>query len=156
MVKGLSLEQFLERNRIDADTWEKANIEWPTLQAIAYDHEAESAKLENSAELFAKVIQKFNGVHSVRWRVKDSEHLLEKIVRKRSEGNPKYTDITHENYFVQVTDLVGIRALHLFKDNCFEIDAAIKALWKPIETPVAYIREGDSDGLKKRFEACRS
>lgn len=152
MVKGLSLEQFLERNRIDVDTWEKANIEWPTLQAIAVDHEAEYAKLENSAEFFAKEIQKFNGVHSVRWRVKDSEHLLEKIVRKRSEGNPKYTDITHENYFIHVTDLVGIRALHLFKENCFEIDAAIKALWKPIETPVAYIREGDNDGLTRRFE----
>jgi len=152
MIKKLTLEEFLERNRIDSETWEKAKMDWPSLQAIASDHEAESANLESSAELFAKVIQKFNGVHSVRWRVKDSEHLATKIVRKRSEDNPKYTDITLENYYERVTDLVGIRALHLFKENCFEIDSALNSVWNPIEPTVAYIRDGDSEGMKKRFE----
>ena len=152
MIKDLTLEEFLLRNHIDAETWEKAKIEWSSLLEIGSDHEAESAKLENSAEFFAKEIQKFNGVHSVRWRVKDSEHLATKIVRKRSESNPKYTDITLKNYYEIVTDLVGIRALHLFKENCFEIDSALNTLWNPIETTVAYIRDGDSEGMKKRFE----
>lgn len=152
MVNNLSLEEFLERNRIDHGTWEKANINWTVLQSIAADHEAMSGNLENSAELFAKVIQKSKGVHSVRWRVKNPEHLLEKIVRKRAEGNQKYTDITLENYFEHVTDLIGVRALHLFKENCFEIDAAIRSVWTPIEKPVAYIRDGDSGSLKNRFE----
>lgn len=151
MIESLSLENFLERNRIDNITWEKADIEWATLQEIIDDHEAASANLENSAELFAKVIQKFSGVHSVRWRVKNSEHLIAKIVRKKSEGNPKYADITQNNYFDRVTDLIGVRALHLFKEDCFEIDAALKAQWDPIETPIAYIREGDSESLKSRF-----
>lgn len=151
VLNDLTVEEFLKRNRIDVDAWEAANIEWTTLQEIAKDHDAMSANLENSAELFAKVIQKFSGVHSVRWRVKDSEHLIAKIVRKRSEGNKKYVDITSSNYFERVTDLVGVRALHLFKEDCFSINAAIKAEWNPIETPVAYIREGDSEGLKNRF-----
>lgn len=152
MDTGLSLEQFLTKNHIDSATWDKANLEWEVLKAIAADHDAQSPHLENSAELFAKVIQKFDWVHSVRWRVKDSEHLLEKIVRKRAEGNPKYSDITLDNYFERVTDLVGVRALHLFKENCFDIDAALKSTWTPIETPLAYIREGDSGGLKARFQ----
>ena len=152
MMKNLSLEDFLNRNRINRVTWEKAKLDWPTLQAIATDHEQQSVNLESSAELFAKMIQKFNGVHSVRWRVKNAEHLAEKIVRKRSDGNQKYKDITLENYFECVTDLVGIRALHLFKESCFEINTAIKSHWHSIETTVAYIREGDSDALKKRFE----
>lgn len=152
MIKNLTLEEFLLRNRIDNETWEKANIDWPLLQAIAIDHEAEYANLESSAELFAKVIQKFNGVHSVRWRVKDSEHLAAKIVRKKSEGNSKYTDISLQNYYEIVTDLVGIRALHLFKENCFEIDSALNAVWNPIEPTVAYIRDGDSEDMKKRFK----
>jgi len=153
MFKSLSLENFLDKNRITSETWEKANIAWPLFQAIAADHEAESVNLENTAELFAKVIQKFVGVHSVRWRVKDSEHLIEKIIRKRAEGKEKYLDINQENYFECVTDLVGIRALHLFTENCFEIDSSIKAVWKPIETAIAYIREGDSENLKNRFKA---
>ena len=152
MIKDLTLETFLERNNIDDEAWKKANIEWSTLQEIACDHEAECARLENSAELFAKEIQKFHGVHSVRWRVKDSEHLIEKIVRKRSEGNEKYKDISRQNYFELVTDLVGVRALHLFKADCFGIDAALKAVWNPIEVTVAYIREGDSEDLRRRFE----
>lgn len=152
MDKGLSLNEFLAKNHIDRTTWDKANVEWETLQAIAADHDAQSPHLESSAELFAKVIQKFDWVHSVRWRVKDSAHLLEKIVRKRAEGSPKYLDITLDNYFERVTDLVGVRALHLFKSNCFDIDAALKSTWVPIETPVAYIREGDSGVLKARFQ----
>ena len=153
MVNDLSLEEFLEKNHIDSASWEKADIAWPILQAIASDHERASANLEDSAEFFAKVIQKFKGVHSVRWRVKDSEHLLAKIVRKRAEENLKYSDITQENYFERVTDLVGVRALHLFKVDCFEIDVALKAVWVPVETPLAYIREGDSESLKNRFAA---
>lgn len=46
MIKDLTLEEFLLRNHIDAETWEKAKIEWSSLQEIGSDHEAESAKLE--------------------------------------------------------------------------------------------------------------
>lgn len=151
MDKGLLLDQFLIRNRIDKTIWDKANIKWETLQEIACDHDAQSAHLESSAEFFTKIIQKFQGVHSVRWRVKNSEHLLKKIIRKRSEENLKYSDITPDNYFECITDLIGVRALHLFKENCFEIDCALKSVWTPNETPVAYIREGDSGNLKSRF-----
>ena len=153
MNDDLSLDDFLRKYRIDGEAWEKAGITWECLQAIAHDHDAASADLENSAEFFAKVIQKFKGVHSVRWRVKTSEHLLEKIVRKKSAGNPKYSNIGIDNYFEVVTDLVGVRALHLFKDDCFQIDSSIKETWIPVETPVAYMRDGDSDTLKERFKS---
>lgn len=152
MIRDLSLDDFLAKNRIDEETWEKANIEWTTLQAIAIDHEVQSEQLGESAALLAKVIQKFEKVHSVRWRVKDSEHLLEKIVRKRAAGNTKYADIAPDNYFERVTDIVGIRALHLFKEDCLEIDIALKSLWSPIETPVVYKRAGDNNELSKKFE----
>jgi ppGpp synthetase/RelA/SpoT-type nucleotidyltranferase len=152
MTRDLLLKDFLIANNIDELTWKKSNIGWTTLQEIAVHHQAASANLENSAEFIAKAIQKFNGVHSVRWRVKDSDHLLEKIIRKRAENNPKYSDINLDNYFEIVTDLVGVRALHLFKEDCFGIDAAVKSEWTLIEKPIAYIRLGDSENLRKRFE----
>ena len=152
MFKDLSLEEFLKTNRINQETWDKADIEWSTLRAIAADHEAESIKLEDSAEVIAKTIQKFSSVHSVRWRVKNSEHLIAKIIRKRAEKNSKYAEISLENYFELVTDLVGVRALHLFKVDCFKIDQSLKNTWNEIEPAIAYIRKGDSNEMKEQFQ----
>lgn len=147
----VKLDEFLHRNRVDGPTWTKAAIEWEVLRAIAADHESNSDRLRDAAELLARVLQRFAGVHSVRWRVKSPEHLLEKIVRKRAEGNAKYATVSPENYFEVVTDLVGLRALHLFKDDCFTVHQDLLTVWKPEEPPVAYVREGDPDDLTTRF-----
>jgi putative GTP pyrophosphokinase len=153
MSYDISLEVFLRRNGITEEIWKQSGCDWTSLVAIARDHEAHYDHLQESAGLFAKVIQKLPRVHSVRWRVKDLEHLLAKIVRKKADGAQKYATITTENYHQLVTDLVGIRALHLFKDECIEIDAQLRAIWKPIEAPVVYIREGDQGELTERFGA---
>lgn len=145
------VEDFLTANRLDASTWEKANIAWSTLLEIAADHNAQAERLRDSAEFSARVIQRFDAVHSVRWRIKSADHLLAKIVRKRAEGNPKYTDVSQKNYYEIVTDLVGVRALHLFKDDCFLIDRSLKSTWEPHETPIAYLRSGDPEDLTRRF-----
>ena len=151
MTQPFSLDAFLVRNRIDSAVWARSSIDWALLQAIASDHESQLDRLRDSAELFARVIQRFPAVHSVRWRVKDTEHLLEKIVRKRSEGQEKYLNIDAGNYFEIVTDLVGLRALHLFKDDCFTIYEDLSATWTASEAPTAYIREGDPQDLTNRF-----
>lgn len=151
MTDKNSLESFLTKARIESDVWERANIEWEKLQQIAADHETQIDQLGETAALFARVIQKFDKVHSVRWRVKDAEHLMEKIVRKRANSVGKYLAIDEHNYFEVITDLVGIRALHLFKDECFEIDEALRKVWPPTETPIAYIREGDHSEFTARL-----
>ncbi len=150
----MNIEQFLDRNRIDKETWEKCGLEWDDLVAIAQDHELNKPHLLQTAEFFAKIIQGFNLVHSVRWRVKDTDHLLEKIIRKTAEGSEKYKEISSSNYWEIITDLVGIRALHLFKDDAYGIDKLLRATWNPIESPIAYIRTGDPESLKNGFIDC--
>lgn len=145
-------EEFLKRNRISPEQFEESGCDWSTLQAIGADHEKNAHLLKQSAANNANAIQALTGVHSVRWRVKDPEHLLEKIVRRRLEGQEKYATLTPDNYYSVVSDLVGIRALHLFKEDCFAILPGLHELWTPIETPVAYIREGDPDELTKRYQ----
>lgn len=152
MAQQIKLDDFLARNRIERIAWEKCAMDWPAMQAIADDHESQLDRLRDSAGLFARVIQRFPAVHSVRWRVKDTEHLLEKIVRKRAEGQEKYREIDAKNYFEIVTDLVGLRALHLFKDDCFIIDESLRGTWTPTESPTAYVREGDPQDLTGRFQ----
>jgi putative GTP pyrophosphokinase len=146
-----SLNDFLRRNRIDAADWDKSGLSWEQLEAIADDHNKQSEYLRDSAELFARVIQRFPGVHSVRWRVKETEHLMVKIVRKRAAGEEKYKTVDQSNYFEVVTDLVGLRALHLFKDDCFLIDKHLRGTWTPAEDPIAYVREGDPHDLMDRL-----
>lgn len=153
MAFDLALQSFLANNRIPADVWTKSSCDWPQLQAIARDHEAQMPHLRETAEFFARVVQKLPHVHSVRWRVKDTEHLLEKIVRKRAEGNAKYSDLSQETYFEKVTDLVGLRALHLFKDDCFDIDSSLRTYWSPIETPTVFVRDGDQVELSEEFRS---
>ena len=140
-----SLEDFLSRNRIERAKWEGAAIEWELLHAIATAHEEQLEHLRTVAELLARIIQTLEPVHSVRWRVKTSDHLLEKIIRKRFDQNEKYLNIERSNYNEVVTDLVGVRALHLFKEQCFPIDALLRSIWEPIEIPIVYIRDGDRD-----------
>lgn len=146
-----SIDGFLDSARISAEDWAAADIDLLALQAIAKDHEGQVERLRDSAELFAKVIQRIPSVHSVRWRIKDPLHLLEKIVRKRAEKSEKYANVSVDNYSSVVTDLVGVRALHLFKDDCFHIDESLRATWKPVETAIAYVRAGDEESLNQRY-----
>jgi putative GTP pyrophosphokinase len=151
MTQGL--EAFLERNNIGLDAWEKSQSDWDVLSAIREDHTAQSQMLSQSAALYASLIQAIPGVHSVRWRVKDPDHLLEKIVRKKVLGEEKYASLGLSNYYEIVTDLIGIRALHLFKDDCFDINNKIASIWSPVENPVAYIRNGDPENLVEKYKA---
>lgn len=89
-------------------------------------------------------------VHSVKYRIKDSEHLIEKILRKRLEDFSFSCDIT--NYYLQITDLVGVRALHLFKSDWLSIHQAILSKWETQGKPVAKYRKGDADDLIKAYE----
>lgn len=143
MIKNLNLEQFLSKNNITQSDWEVSGLEWELLEAIGKDHEESAGSLRHTAEFCASLIQTYDCVHSVRWRVKDTEHLLEKIVRKCVGREAKYLGISVENYHKVVTDLVGIRALHLFKKDCVPIDAAVRSIWSLAEKPIFYIRRGD-------------
>lgn len=93
---------------------------------------------------------KVNKVHSVRYRVKDSEHLIEKIIRKKIEN--KKRSYTIENYSSKIDDIIGVRALHLFKDDWKDIDSYVMNTWKTKETPTANIRNGDSEELTKIYK----
>jgi ppGpp synthetase/RelA/SpoT-type nucleotidyltranferase len=158
MISDLTLEDFLLRNRISPDTWKAASIEWETLIIIGRDYERYVPQLREYAGMLARVVQQYDGVHSVRWRIKDSEHMLEKIVRKRAINAEKYLAINVENYYSIITDLIGIRALHLFKNEALAIDASIRDNQQliDIEQPLVYTRKGDivSEDVfpKDRFE----
>lgn len=78
-------------------------------------------------------------VHSIKSRLKDPEHLRDKLKRKAGEG----TIVVAETLFHEVTDLAGVRVLHLHQDQFEQIHAEIiKKVtvgdWVLGESPKAY------------------
>ncbi|WP_426396866.1 RelA/SpoT domain-containing protein [Ralstonia sp. R-29] len=146
-VFALTLDEFLRENHVTREEWESSGADWSVLVEIANDHELRKDRLQSTAEHYARDLQKMDGVHSVRFRVKDTAHLLAKIVRKLIEKPEEYKKISAQSYHKIITDLVGIRAIHLFKDECIAIDKQIKDHFNITEGPIANIRPGDSDYL---------
>ena len=148
-IAEMELDVFLSKNNINPEEFEKCELDWDLIKAIGADHQSKIQSLEDLADSYAKKIQRFSKVHSVRWRIKDPEHLMVKIIRKTTKDSgyykEKYLTISVENYFNEITDLIGMRALHLFKQDCFEIIDSLDETWEKIENIKVYIRNGDRD-----------
>ena len=142
---SLNRDEFFEKYLIEEEYFENTGLDWNELVAIYDDYSNIVPKLEiDSQHIVLKLIDA-ESVHSVRKRVKNPEHLLEKIIRK----GKKYVElgINRTNYKRIVTDLIGIRVLHLFKDDWLAIHEEIMHLWEVKEIPQVNIRKGDNDGV---------
>jgi ppGpp synthetase/RelA/SpoT-type nucleotidyltranferase len=141
----MDLPTFLQKFRFTPEQFERSGLEWNQLQAIADDYRRQLPDLEAIARYVVDIILKNKIVHSINYRLKDPEHLMSKIVRKRLE-NPD-APIDMGNYQDRITDLIGIRALHLFKEDWIRIHRYLQDNWELAEKPVAYVREGDSERI---------
>ncbi|MDH4906144.1 RelA/SpoT domain-containing protein [Xanthomonas axonopodis pv. ricini] len=92
-------------------------------------------------------------IHSIKRRLKDENHLRGKIERKVAAGH----EITPENIFSEITDLAGIRIIHLYQGQFEEIHNFIvskikKKTWKLVEKPVAYTWDPESESYFRSFK----
>lgn len=96
-------------------------------------------------------------IHSVKTRLKDPDHLKDKLERKLKKG----TQITKDNLFAEVTDLIGLRVLHLYQDQFPLIHKEIlkyieQGDWVFVEAPKAMTWDPESrkmyDDLKIETE----
>ncbi|WP_349970900.1 hypothetical protein [Pseudomonas caspiana] len=142
-------KEFFKTYNTCAEKLAQYNLTIATLAEIYDDHTVKTPALEDTAILLASTIQKIPLVHSVRWRIKDAKRLISKIIRKHEAGSEKYKDINASNYRSIIQDLVGLRALHLYKSGMFSIDDEIRKTLNILEGPTAYIRQGD---LKSAME----
>jgi GTP pyrophosphokinase len=103
-------------------------------------------ELDQIGVLHLNMLNKLPDVHASNYRIKEIDHLIRKIDSKNSEGR----NITFDNYKQEITDLIGIRILHIFKDGWKNIDKYIRDNYETIEQPKAYIRLGDDiDNLEE-------
>lgn len=90
-------------------------------------------------------------IHSVKSRLKDPEHLKDKLIRKGIEAKEKKISFpyTKENFFSQINDLAGYRIIHLHTKQFEEIHAELKRIfseqqWIIIEGPKAKTWDDES------------
>ncbi|MCF1482726.1 (p)ppGpp synthetase [Agrobacterium vitis] len=100
-------------------------------------------------------------VHSTKSRLKDENHLREKISRKLAEGRT----INEENFFSEITDLAGVRVLLLYQEDFAIINRAIRDKienqgdWIFAEEPIVYTWDPENTayfeslGLKPKLKS---
>ena len=106
-------KDFLKKYNIPESSFEKTGLEWKQLEGIYNTYEKVITTLEPILVFFVESLRKAPKVHSIKARLKDTEHLIEKIIRLKQ--NDPALEITADNYDKVITDIIGLRALHLFK-----------------------------------------
>lgn len=147
----INKEKFFELYGIDEKQLEELNIEYKDLISIYEDFMECKKSYETQADLIANILRGHPKVHSVKTRIKDAKHLIEKLIRKTPGRREKYGQdfkFTVDNYKDEITDLLGIRVIHIFKEDWEEIHNFITSMWNVMEI-VANVREGDNT---KKFE----
>ncbi len=91
-------------------------------------------------------------IYTIKNRLKNTDHLRAKIERKWNDDEP----LTPENLFEKVTDLAGVRILHLYQDQFPYLHNLIKKQmdngdWFFREKPIAYSWDPESSDYFKGF-----
>ena len=142
---------FLQKYPFSEEEVLKNNINWDDLINIYNDFIKHTNTYKTQTDFISNILRTHSKIHSVKARVKNPERLIEKIIRKTSNRKEKYGQdfqFSIDNYKEEITDLIGIRAIHIFKEDWDSIHEFILKTWKVIEI-TANVREGDDT---KRFE----
>lgn len=144
-------QKFCREFNISDERFRNSRLTWEELEQIANDFESKRNEHRNTVKQYAEMIQKCSYVHSLSYRVKDTSHLVEKIIRKNKDYLEIGNCLSKENYEKNITDLMGIRVLLLFKSDWVPVHTYLMEHYEDIlmEPPFAHIRKGDDDSLYK-------
>lgn len=148
---NINKEEFLDKYHLSENTLSEKRIEWDVLNKIYDDFFSYKYSYESQAGFIADTLRTCKKIHSVKSRVKDPERLIEKIIRKTEDRRKKYGEdfqFSVDNYKDEINDLIGVRAIHIFKEDWESIHNFICSTWKVVEI-TANVREGDDT---HRFE----
>ncbi|MBD7910789.1 MULTISPECIES: RelA/SpoT domain-containing protein [Clostridium] len=153
MKKDLDIEEFIKKYPYIEPIITKNSINVERLKKIYSDYIGYKISYENQADFIANILRSQSMVHSVKSRIKDPDRLIEKIVRKTEDRKEKYDNnfqFDVNNYKEEINDLIGIRVIHIFKDQWQDIHEFIIKTWKVIEV-TANVREGDNTEIFKEL-----
>ncbi|MBN1499217.1 MAG: RelA/SpoT domain-containing protein [Spirochaetes bacterium] len=136
--------EFLAKYDIEKSDIENLHIGLNNLMEIETHYNSIYEKLIREMKREHEDLADCRYVHSTKRRVKSTKSLIKKIIRKNY-------DVNADNYLTRITDIIGLRAIHLTKNDWLQIHNYILENWKPVEKPKAFLREGDSVSLRNLF-----
>lgn len=136
----LNREDLFKECNLKPDALEQADLTWEQLVSIADHYETLDPHLHDISKDFISTylydIDKA-GIHSYRYRIKDIYHLLEKIIRKKTENPEKLKCIDRTNYHKFMTDLIGIRVFFLYREDWIYFHKYITSIFE--NNPEIYV-----------------
>lgn len=146
-INGKDEQVFLTTYLHNIKSVEAVGLNWTALVDL-HDYYSNNTigTLDLIAQQVSQKLKAIKGAYIVKYRVKDPEHVIDKIIRKAKEGRI----ITKDNFLDEIDDFVGLRVLHLFKNNWEEIFEAVSKEYEAKEPPVAYHRKGDDPSFLER------
>lgn len=136
------LREFLERHNYTAEQWKASGLTWEELRAIRDDHALRVDDLASAGRTVRDKLEKCPLIHTIKMRVKSPQSVAEKVLRKRLEDSNR--EVSRGNYRTEFSDLVGVRCLHLFKEQWEGIHAFITTQFVMKEPVVMYHHRGDN------------
>lgn len=137
----LDKKTFLKEYRITEEEFQEADMSWSELEAIYEDYQSKTELLKDIGKEFVNDylydIEKA-GIHSYRYRTKDPNHLIDKIIRKRREDKEKFAYVNVENYHKYFTDLIGIRVFFLYREDWRHFHDYITSIFE--NNPLLYVQ----------------
>lgn len=144
-IDYLNKDEFLEKYPYIQKDVEMNKISWDELEEIYRDYIEYKETYTTQADFIANILRTHPSIHTVKSRIKEGYGLLHKIIRKTADRQRKYGEdfqFSLSNYKEEINDLIGIRVIHIFKQDWEAIHEFIINTWKVIEI-TANIREGD-------------
>ena len=129
-----------EYNIQDTDLVE-AGVSWEELERIETEYKKIESHLRDIGKSFIDEYLydiEAAGIHSYRYRTKDSDHLLEKVIRKKKEEPKRFVCLDHTNFHKYATDLIGIRVFFLYREDWIHFHRYITSRFE--NDPTRYLR----------------
>lgn len=141
-------KKFLETNGIEKE-FEKGKFPWTELMKIGEDFEkkrSEGGEYFQIVQKYMVQIASFEQVHSYRFRIKKTGSMLAKIIKK---SVTREEEISVDNYFREITDLLGVRILYVFKEDYWPVHKQIMAAYKDqlVEDISVKLKAGDDENI---------
>lgn len=143
-------KDFIKKYGIE-ESYYRSGLSWESLIEVAEDYESKQNVFQEIAMRYVNQLNLLPQVHSVRFRLKDSEHVIEKIIRKAVEYEDTDTVYNKDTYLIEITDIIGIRVLYVFKSDYLALHNSIINRFKKnfCEKPQVKLREGDDKNIYK-------
>ena len=154
MPAKFDLDAFLLKYPYTLNLIKENNIDVAMLAAIYENYINHMDAYQNHGDFIANILRSQESIHTVKSRMKEPDRLIEKVIRKTADRKIKYGDsfqLTTDNYKDEINDLIGIRVIHIFKEQWQEIHEYIVNTWNVIEI-TANVREGDNVNVFKNLD----